>query len=296
MAFRKIKPHRTPVELSRENIEKWYGKFFGAIERVEPQQSGKTNDVVKIFYNGQVAYLKAYNDSFEDRAETEVYARKKFGSIVPIPQVLLTDFSEVRTPRKIVVFAPAEGIQMDANISEAQLDALLEVRRHMDGQRHTTHGNITPNAVNNLGYKGHREFIDEVVDAAVSRNKSLHDLQKKYMRKMDRVTIENPSLVHQSFNHKHVFFNGNQVSGFIDWEAPAFSDRHIDYASLYVSLAELKAHDRMKQLIERVKRIAQWESFTAFVARQYIIDAGFKHGMSAEQAAQKARDILDGKV
>lgn len=282
MGFKRLREHRTKIDINKDNLKLWYGEIFPKISEIIKMTDGKTNDVVLIKYeNGKTAYLKFFNDCFENRAEKEIYFREKFSNLVPIPRIIYEDFSHEYQPRSLICFEPSKGSQMSKEITTNQLEELINTLKKFSKFENEAHGLITPNGIDNLQLNDHKEFLSDVVNESIKRSPELIEFQKKYFKIFDGINLEKPSLTHQSFNHKHIFFEKDSLSGLIDWESAAFIDKHVDLASLYVSLIELSAsHKIISKLVDYVKKEQSYDNFCLFVSRQFILDAGFKHGFA----------------
>lgn len=295
MGFKKLKAHRSSLVIDKEKILEWYGSYLENVSSISYQIDGKSNDVISVDYSGGKVYLKFYNDCFENRAETEIFVREQYGSFFPFPKVLFKDFSQKYVPRNVLCFEQAHGRILDSIIHEEELSSLLNVLDVASKIQSKNFGLVTPHGLDQLGFSDYWLFISEVVDAAAKRNSCVKDIFPIYYDLASRVTLSEPSFTHQSFNHKHLFVKDKAISGIIDLESVAFSDKHIDLASLYLSFEEIHAEKIIKdRILQYAREKADFDSFRFFAFRQVLLDLGFKHGLSESHLLTLLEKIRKG--
>lgn len=234
---------------------------------------GKTNDVYPIIFNNEEAICKVYlNKYFPEQQEYEknvLLQLQKLNFPAPIP------LSEgIIGNRKYSIFSKMKGKSLMEDIPK---DYESVVSRAF-GDLHSL----------NIRLLEHPLDADTELMVQKALTKIDDDKLKKAYGGI-KLKTTGQAFCHIDPNFKHIFFEGN-LSGVVDFENAMKAPIEIDYASFIRDQIELKRP--LKEINNFIKTYpGDSENLANYLARLYILDLGFSHGIRVKSKQRYLNDI-----
>lgn len=280
---RRVKSKITPKIL--ENVLKRIGVDM---EIVETTGLSYTNDVYKLNKKGTTFYLKFFTDQWCDQNAgiREVEALKFLRSEgIPVPEIVLFGKDERVSPRNFALLTPARGMplikMLHQSIDEKIISSSLEILTRFSELR-GNFGFFQHDSSIHRSYNHHLNFINDILTYAYKKLTDLGydvhclpDLFSKWDNEQDSGRYV---FCHNDFTPKHVFVDGSEITGLIDFEWSVFSEKISDPVQWLISLAEYEVDIKhLQRVYDYITENSNLKTANYYAARMLVLCAAWPH-------------------
>jgi len=286
MLIKKIIAGPTRVEINIDDLNRFLSGITNAtIKTVTRASESYTNEVYKInLSTNETIFLKFFDDEFDSsRGRAELKAMNEARNLgVPVPEILISDFSKKYFKRDVVAFKALNGnviTEINQKIITNCLDTLTRLHSLKSEdygfkylpQEHWEKGNC------------YFDFLEDVIVYGLKKLQKncypIDGLYEIYSSYAGRIKEGGYCFNHNDFTLKHIFVKDDEITGVIDWEWNVFANPINDYTAFVNSLIdEGVPKSIVKKTLEEIsRRLDNYEELDFYMGRRFLLGAMFPH-------------------
>ncbi len=306
MLVKKLMAGPTRIELNKFILDGIVSASIGeSIESTCRASESYTNEVYRIrTESGASYYVKFFDDEFHSsRAKAELSVMedaRKLG--IPVPDVVYTDFSRSKFKRDFAILKEVSGKELrHQKITPETADLCIKMLSQLHNRKRDEYGFLYLPTEHWERAGCYFDFLSDVIVYGIrkleKKGQPVRGLHDAYSAHREKIQDGRYCFNHNDFTTKHIFTNGQAVTGLIDWEWSAFLNPISDYA---VFLNSLLDEGVSKQVIGCVmdlmkRNLDNFEDIDFYMGRQFLLGAMFPH-KNRLASHFTSRKLLFGKL